>query len=126
MLIDGGLRLRSRGRRGGGRLVAASHGLVALPTPFGIELRLGKEFASVLGLALGQHLEPIFREQIILYFCLWGTRIELQGILTTFGPTGVEPIEQPLPGLDRQLLLACPDTGIERDAMSNAVAVSDD
>ena len=61
-------------RRGGSGLevTAAGHELVVLIAAIGVDLRLGKELLRILRLALGQHFEPVLREQVILHFGFGG------------------------------------------------------
>ena len=53
-------------------------------------------------------------------------RIELQRILAGGGPARVEPVKQPLAGFHRELLLARADAHVHRNAVRDAMAVSDD
>ena len=78
IILPFGLRLwllvrrgRGLGRRGlalAGRGVAFRQKMIEFPTVVGIHLGLGEELFGLFGFALGEHLETIFREQIILQF----------------------------------------------------------
>ena len=52
--------------------------------------------------------------------------IQLQRVLAAFRPARVVAVEQPLAGLDRELLLLRADARVNRDAVRDAMAVGDD
>jgi len=86
--------------------MAPSEVLVVFPTAVGVALGLGEEPLCVFGLALGEHLEPIFGEHVILHLNFGCAGIQLERILISFSPTWVEAIKQPLTAVDGEPLLA--------------------
>jgi hypothetical protein len=73
-----------------------------------------KSVLGVFGLALGEHLEAVFRHAdnpAPRHF--GGAAVELQRVLAAVGPARVVAVQQPLAGFDGELLLlgadaACP------------------
>jgi hypothetical protein len=68
LLIRRGRGLGRRGLATAGLGVAFRQKLIEFPTVIGIHLGLGEELFRLVGFALREHLETIFREQIILQF----------------------------------------------------------
>src|ERR1035437_11085700 len=105
LLVHSGGWLGLGGAAVAGLEIAPGQVLVVGPAPVGIDLRLGKELLGILRFALGEHLEAVLREQVILHLRLGRRGIHLQRVLAFLCAARVVAVEQPLTGLNRQALL---------------------